>query len=110
VSSLTLHLLIDEQATAAKWTGIISRYLRDLADQLDAVPGPIEVAADWPDLEAWADYPQGGQARPVTVSANTAIALRSLVRQQTEPPAELLERLDRALARAGWPPPPAMMP
>ena len=39
MSSLTLHLLIDEQATAEKWTAIISRYLRQLADQLDAAPG-----------------------------------------------------------------------
>ena len=47
----------------------------------------------------------------MTLSANTAIALRSLVRGLTEPPDELLERLDRALARAGWPPPPdGMMP
>jgi hypothetical protein len=110
MSSLTLHLLIDEQATADKWSEIITRYLRALADQIEAAPGPVEVAADWPDLEAWEQYPAGGQAQPVTVSANTAIALRAMLRRQTEPPPELLERLDHALRRAGWPLPPDVMP
>jgi len=31
---------------------------------IEAAPGPIEVAADWPDLEAWEQYPAGGAGRP----------------------------------------------
>ena len=46
-----------------------------------------------------ADQPQ------VVISPNTALALWSVLRRGTDPAPELVDRLESAMRRAGWPPP-----
>jgi hypothetical protein len=41
----------------------------------------------------------------VVISPNTALALWSVLRRGTDPAPELVDRLESAMRRAGWPPP-----